>query len=401
MLKDFVQHITQGSIFAGLEINKSRNGDSFHFIELKKTKSELLITNSLTLQNLEEIKGHLKKTTPLFLCINNESVLTKELTNTIKSGDTALVNDAFPNLDIKNFYWELIQKSAHTIVSISRKNSIDALISELKGYNLHPFQFSLGVTSLKNVIPFMDQGHINLYSQQLKIDETNLVEIKQLETSKEQFYSLNGLDISNYNLLVFGQILGYINSNERFNNYTDKNIFSTNYIKNERFFQILSKASLVFFGILLLTNFLFYYHYFDKVNLLTTNLMDNNSQKENVVLLENVVRKKQERSETISNVSNSKTTYFMDQLAQTIPETILLSNINYQPLLKSIRDNKPILLEKQVVLVSGISKDISEFSKWVEELERLRWIVSTETLDYDFVSDTTSDFLIEIKIDDK
>tara|TARA_R110000737_G_scaffold96089_1_gene130141 strand:- start:322 stop:711 length:390 start_codon:yes stop_codon:yes gene_type:complete len=129
--------------------------------------------------------------------------------------------------------------------------------------------------------------------------------------------------------------------------------------------------------------------------------MDNNSQKENLVLLENVVKKKQERIETISIISNSKTTYYMDQLAQTIPETILLNNINYQPLLKSIQDNKPILLERQVILVSGISKDINEFSKWIEQLEGQNWIVSTETLDYDFVSDTTSDFLIEIKIDDK
>tara|TARA_R110000782_G_scaffold64448_3_gene131374 strand:- start:1111 stop:2316 length:1206 start_codon:yes stop_codon:yes gene_type:complete len=401
MFKDFIQHITEGTTFIGLEINNSNNGNSYHFVELKKTKSELIITKSLKLENLAEINNHAKKTIPLFLCINNDSVLTKVLTNTLNSGDTALVNDAFPNLDIKNFYWELIQKSGHTIVSISRKNSIDALISELKGYNLHPFQFSLGVTSLKNVIPFMDQDHINLYSQQLRIVDTNLVELTQLETSKEQFYSLNGLDISNYNLLVFGQILGYINSNERFNNYTDKNLFSTNYIKSERLFQIVSKSSLAFFGILLLTNFLFYYHYFDKVNLLKTNLMDNNSQKENLVLLENVVKKKQERIETISIISNSKTTYYMDQLAQTIPETILLNNINYQPLLKSIQDNKPILLERQVILVSGISKDINEFSKWIEQLEGQNWIVSTETLDYDFVSDTTSDFLIEIKIDDK
>ena len=35
MFKDFIQHITEGTTFIGLEINNSNNGNSYHFVELK------------------------------------------------------------------------------------------------------------------------------------------------------------------------------------------------------------------------------------------------------------------------------------------------------------------------------------------------------------------------------
>ena len=74
----------------------------------------------------------------------------------------------------------------------------------------------------------------------------------------------------------------------------------------------------------------------------------------------------------------------------------MLSEIKYQPLAKPVRENKPILLEDGVLLVSGISKDVNDFSFWIEELEKYEWVTSAETLDYDYAGKTTSTFLIEI-----
>lgn len=401
MIKKLIQNITEGSTYSGVEITNTENGNDYYFLELKKTKSELIVSKSLILKSLDRLKPLLKKTTPIFICFNNDVVLTKELSNYSSSTNTALVNKAFPNLDIKDFYWELIQRQDHTIVSIARKESIDSILGNFKELQIHPFQIALGITSLTHITSYINEENINLLKYTVGLKEQQLVKLSTNENPIEQFYEINGLKISNYNLLGFSQILGYLNKNDRFTNLTDSNFNFENIIKNERIFQITGKIALTFFGLLLLLNFLGYNHYFTTVNELNTTLMASNSQKDKLMALENLVKKKQDRVDIISNATNSRTTYYLDVLGESVPKSILLESMGYQPLSKRIQIKKPILLEKKVIIISGISKDIDEFSEWVEKLGNLSWITSVETLDFDYVNENTSDFLIEIKVNDK
>jgi Tfp pilus assembly protein PilN len=169
--------------------------------------------------------------------------------------------------------------------------------------------------------------------------------------------------------------------------------------KNSRIFSRVVKYALIFFIALLLCNFLVYNHYHGDVGSLNEVLAATSSQKDQLTLLEESVIRKKERVETLSASSNSKATYYLDLFAQKIPKSILLNEIKYQPLAKPVREEKPIILEEEVLLVSGISKNADAFSFWIEDLEKQDWVNSVETLDYNFVSRTTSDFLIEIKFD--
>lgn len=400
MIKKIIQNITEGATYTGLEIINTVDGNHYCFLELLKTKSEIVIIKSIVLNSLKELQLHTKKTTPLFLCFNNDDVLTKELSNFSSSADLALVNEAFPNLDITNFYWELIQKQDHTIVSIARKESVDLVIKALKEFNIYPFQITLGITSLTHVTPYIKDNDINLIKHSSRIQDTTIVELSTNENFIEQFYEINGLRISNYNLLCFGQIIGYLNQSEGFSNLKENNYKFENVIKNERIFQIVGKIALLFFGTILLLNFIVYNHYFTKVNELNSTLTASSSQKDKLISLETLVNKKEDKVTTISNATNSKTTYYLDVLGESIPASILLNTISYQPLIKRVQEKKPILFETRIITISGISKDIDEFSEWVEKLGDIKWIASTETLDFDYVNESTSDFLIEIKIND-
>ncbi|TDS20888.1 hypothetical protein DFQ03_0146 [Maribacter caenipelagi] len=401
MIKRILRHITEGSIFAGLEINTSANGDIYYFLEIKKLKDELVISKSLILNNLEDIKLHINRTTPLFLCFNNDSILTKQLSNPSISAEAALVNEAFPNIEIKTFYWEIIQKSQNSIVSISRKEFVDSVLQKLSQIKITPFQISLGVSGIEEILQYTDEEFLYLNSQNLKLNNGDIIEIKSDTINQEVFYEINELKMSNFNLLIFGQILSHLNENQRFTNFSDKNQKLNGHVKNERIFDGVGKFALAFFGMLLLVNFIFYNHYFSKANELQTNLLASDSQKENLIKLENTIKIKQEKINIISNSSNSKSTYYLDKIAQSIPQSILLNKIDYQPLTKNIQDNKPIFIDKKIILLTGLSNDNNQFSKWIEILEKNDWIVSIETLDFDFVNDNSSEFSIEIKTDDK
>ena len=69
----------------------------------------------------------------------------------------AIVNQAFPNIDLNNFYYEIIQLSNNPIVTLSRKESVDSILKKLQDLKVKISTFSLGVSAIENVIPYLEE----------------------------------------------------------------------------------------------------------------------------------------------------------------------------------------------------------------------------------------------------
>lgn len=398
MFNSIVTHITEGSFYCGLEIAQIENGEIYRYLKLKKTKKELSIVECFELDSLEKVAEHVDGSSPLFLCIDTDSILPKQLEHAPSTENEALVNEAFPNLDTKNIFWELIQRSSYPIVSIARKDYIDSLLSKLKSYKIEPFEISLGLSSIESILPYIKEKEIRLAKCTLKLDEHSKVTIsRDIKSSEPKTYNINGLSISNLYVLIFAQIVGHINQQERIGNLYTLNTVLTSTFKNQRFFHIISRSSLVFFVLILLINFFFYNHYFGKLADLDSIWGANSSKKEQLVQLDAMVKKKQKRVENYTLTSSSNITLYLDQFAQNVPESIVLDRINFQPLNKTIRKSKPIVLDRGIISVSGSSRDRNDFSKWMEQLATFDWIQNVETLDYDYLDKETSSFLLKIK----
>lgn len=389
-------YLKEGFTYVGLEISESEKGEAYFLLELKKSKGELLITNKKELKNLDELPALVQKKNPVFLCINSSNILTKRIENVNTTNPEAIVNQAFPNLDLNNFYYEVIQQSTQPIVTISRKDAIDAILNKLQELKIRISSFSLGVSALENVVPYLDEENIIVSNLQIGLSDKIITSIASDESENKQLYSVNGLELSSSYLLPFSQILGNLNQNSSITNFESVTENLNWEFKNFRIFSRVFKYALIFFIVLLLANFFIYNSYHEEVGQLNAAMEATSSKKDELTFLDASVKRKQERVETLSSSSNSKATYYLDLFAQNIPRSILLSEIKYQPLAKPVRENKPILLENGTLLVSGISKDVNEFSFWIEELEKYEWVTSAETLDYDYVGKTTSNFLIEI-----
>ncbi len=396
MINKIGTYFKEGFTYCGLEISESDNGEAFFVLELKQRKNELLISRKQTLQSMEEVPAALPKNRPLFLCINTSNILTKKITGQNTTHPEALVNLAFPNLDLGTFYYEVIQAQGNPIVTISKKAPIDQTLKKLKDLKIKVSRFSLGVSSLENTLAYLDEETIWTSNCEVSTKEGAITEFapSKVETIRE--YHVNGLQLPSTHLLSFSQIVGHLNQKAHCTNFEEVAQQLKWEFKNFRIFQEVLKYALAFFVVLLLANFFVYNHYHEKVGELHAALSATSSQKEELSLLDASVQRKQERVETLSASSNSKATYYLDLFAQHIPTSILLSEIKYQPLAKPVRETKPIILEEGVLLVSGISKDVNDFSFWVEELEKYSWVRSVETLDFDYVSKDTSNFLIEI-----
>ncbi|MEM9144205.1 MAG: hypothetical protein AAGA86_14540 [Bacteroidota bacterium] len=397
MLRNIGAYLKEGLRFWALEISETAGEESYFLLKLKRNRDELVITETLQLDTLDGLAALPHRGQPLFLCINTTKIVTKRVEGPPNKNPEATINLAFPNLELNSFYYEVMPQKADCMVSITKKEYVHGLLDRLHEMKTPLYRISLGISAIQNILPFMEEGTISVSNREL-VHETGAIHtISTISEQSRSRYRVNGLDLTNPFLLGFSLILGYLGKKKYITNFEPICEGLQWEAKNKFLFDTGLKLALGFFVVLLLGNFLVYDFYHDKVNALNTSMEANSSQKEELTLMAEDVRKKQDRMETLGSSLNSKATYYLDRIAQRMPSTLLLDQMKYQPLAKPLREKKPIVLEERILWVSGISKSVGDFSQWIAELEKYPWIRSVETLDYDYISKSSSHFALEIQ----
>ena len=80
------------------------------------------------------------------------------------------------------------------------------------------------------------------------------------------------------------------------------------------------------------------------------------------------------------------------------PETILFSQINYQPLLKKVRKDKPVNIDAHLILLQGESVNGDRFADWINTLEKREWVAKVLITNYSDLSRTRSTFEVMLKL---
>jgi hypothetical protein len=402
MLKKIKKYFNEGNIFYGLEISGANKELNYHLCETKRVQDELSVTKALNATSLNLISKSIKKNAPLVVIINTSDVISKIIENLAFKDIESLVHNYFPNLDFNAFYYEVIQSEHLNIISIIKKDKLETYINELQLNNYSVATFSIGISSIANVLKYFNQNTIYASNFYLKLDDQKVKKYIQ-STSDEQTqsftYKINDLEISSSTILGFSNILNFIQSkNTYFSNttkYKDQILFD---FKNKRYFNFLLKSSLILILSILFLNFLVFNFYFTEVNLLQSSTNLNFVNRDNFTELKEEVDSTEKRVEGILGSSISKSTLYLDQIAESVPYTILLTELTYQPILKPIRSSKKIEVDQYILLVSGISSNSEAFSNWLQKLESYSWIKKSQTLDYDYVNSMNSNFSIKLTI---
>lgn len=400
MFKKLLTYLKEGRSYTGLEILEEEGHEVYLMLAVVNKNGSLTIENSQRFESLEGLSMVIDNKTPIFICINTAAVLTKRLETSGESLAAAMVNQAFPNLDHSDFYYQILDQESISMVTIARKQTVDILIKRLQEKGLQPFTFALGMSTIGSLIPYLKEPHVQTSKWQLDLQKGQLRDFSLETAGQSQVYDINGLALSSNDILSFSHIVGHLGNAIPANNFNGLLQSLGNRYQNQRLFQTGIRFALGFFIVLLLGNFLVYQHYFEKVGELNSSLEANGSRKSTLLELSQSVESKRVRVEMLQKSSGSNATAYMDALALSLPNSILLEGMTYRPLEKTIQKDKPILLEDSTMTVSGISKDSEVFSQWLEDLERQEWIANVETLDYDFASTNASQFTLKINIDD-
>ena len=400
MLNRLKTYLKYGNHFCGIEHTVKGNENKIICTLLKKSKKELDIKATFKSKSIEELCSKLPKKQHAYLILNNDQILSKTIESNTSDVNT-IVNKAFPNIDLNDFYFEILQQNKTHFVSICRRDYINSLIKEYKENGISIIDIGLGNLQISSIVDYIDSDFITSSNASISFENNEITSINPLNETNAVSYSINSLEVSNNDLLSFGGALQPILRNSATQHNADDLKFELkDSYKHSRFFSEFSKYSLVFFLGLLLVNFLFFNHYHSKVNELQEVAQINNTSKELIIKLNEDVTKKETMVNNMLKSGSSKSSFYTNVITQSMPNSILFSQIDYQPLAKRIKKDKPIEVNTNKLIISGSSNDSELFSNWITELEDFYWVKKID-INYSKGKHTISDFSLTIALEDE
>ncbi|MCR8667499.1 hypothetical protein NO995_07395 [Aestuariibaculum sp. M13] len=396
MIRKLETYLKYGNIFCGIE-HSSQNGQNIIYATiLKKHKSELQIKSQFNATSIEKLSTKVSNHQHASIIINNENVLTKRLNNN-KHEPLNLVYEAFPNINIDEFYYEIVSQDSNHFISICRKQHVAGLISEYANFNINITRISLGNLAIESLSNFINADYIYTSNSKISCYNQTIVTIEKTKNDSEEFYDINGIQSnSNYILSISGALNSVLNHFKPQHNLQPLiQSLHKNYVES-RFFKEFLKFSGVFILSILLINFFVFNHYFERVNLLKEETQIHQTTKQNIQALQEDVGRLQKKADDMLKISSSRSSFYINKIVQKSPDFILLTELNYHPLEKRIKASQPIEINENTILISGESSNNESFPLWINELEKLEWIQKIEILNFSNVSSSQSEFSLKI-----
>ena len=399
MFQKALTYLQYGNHFCGIEHTAKDDKEVIYTTVLKKAKKTLDLEVTYQSKSIEEISNKLSKKAHVVLIVNNNKVLSKQIESN-QNDNLKLVYKAFPNINLDDFYFEILSEKTNHFVSLCRKDYVDSIIETYSKNNVAIIDFTLGNNIVSVIKSFVNFKTIFTSNAIISIENKNLIQIKKYNV-KNQNYDINGITVSNLNLLSFsGALQSVIKNNSTSTNFeTEKRQLTDNY-NQTRFFNVFLNFSGLFVLGLLLINFILFNNYFNKTNELKQISTINETAKNKIVNLNEAVAKKQKMVEDVLKSNTSKSSYYSSKVVESLPNTILLLDFNYQPLLKRIKANYDIGLNTNSIVISGTSSNSNTFSNWIIELEEFEWISKVSIINYETINNLKSNFSLNITVSD-
>lgn len=398
MLGKFIKHIIEGNAYQGLEVFEIDGKKRFALLVLENRKGELEVLSQRTTDDPNELPSLVEKKKPLFITFNTAKVLKKQVPTEILNNPELAVVNTYPNLELNNFYYELLEGKKNTVVSISKKDYINEHLEQFEKMGMKPFQIALGISNVQVLEGFANE---NLTGSNFEIQLEESIFHSYIFPRKNTSVSvhLDGISFKNHHLLGFAQILTFLKQKVQPSNLLGINQTLSRKFKNNKWFGLGMNFGLGFFLVLLLTNFLIFNHYHIKNQEFETSIANNQNQNDALMTLQESVSNKEKRLESILNSKNSETSYYLDELGKTIPSSMSLNLILYQPLITPPRDKEAINFNENHLQIHGVTNDGNQFSVWMDHLATLRWVSRVEIVDYEYVSKSSANFTLKVILD--
>lgn len=371
-----LRKLVYGSEYCAIEHGITAEGTVvFYLLLLRQSKKELELVTQETKHSEEEVTSFLKerKIKQVVLVVNNQQVLTKWM-RAVKEGAEFVT--AYPSLSKNDFYRQSHRVSGHHYVAFARKAYIDELLKFYEELQVTVLDVHLGNRSFFEIQSFFtEQEQVFTSNTAMNVDKEEVTELVGKRFYKVT-YDVNGLTLENTQLLNLGIVVSfYLKGTVVFDTETVEDF------KYKRGFQIGIKVVLGFVFAVLLANLFYFNEYYEEVTALKQRIQIKRAASKELAALQEEVVKKEQLLEQIQNSATNTLSKFVDEIAAAVPNSLLLSKVNYQNFTSSLKEGKAFTLDANRIEVKGLFTDYTAFNAWIDHLERKEWIVRVTALE--------------------
>jgi hypothetical protein len=373
--------------FAGVECLQREGTFYYHLCILKKEKnSAKIVLQQENISSLSELKEILKEDLPIFLGINIKGILNRVLDYVPSSKEDALTA-VFPSANEADFYVQQVETNQKALISVVRKDSVLELLKDFETAELWVVNAFVGpfwVEEILSILPAYVQT-VQIGQQVLRIENQHITSLdKSVETSQESF-SIGGDSVSESLSLALSMAFLAITQPTIQGVETDFIDQQQTNFYYKKLFHYTALLALAFFFVALFTNYLLFDYYDSQQKGLKVEV---GQQKSLLNQRDDLAKKYKAKKGLLGDqlhLGQSKSSYYADQLAATLPSSLQLSKLVLFPSIKedgySSEETLP-RYDNQTIIVEGQCQASVFYNNWKRSLEELDWVASIHNLSY-------------------
>lgn len=390
-MRTLIKDLMAGKSAVGIEILLSGNNEyCFNCIILKKQGHKIVTPKkSDALTSWEELKKEIASTKlPLYISVNGKGIIHKKVIISGNESGQEVIHAALPGANASEFTFQVTATGQkEEFISVLRNTVLDEIkdllianeMTQIRGFFLGPFPIHNLLGNIDHNNESLTAGNYSFSFRSGFISEIHSV------LSQEGIQNIMvGDEQINTNLLIaYGTALTHFTeSNTRLSNTSPLNTIMEEYSEKKKF----QRNGIIFitslFALLLLNSIVFS-NYWKKNNDTLSQLALNESSLKMYNLLREELADKKNFLEENAFLESSKTSYYADRIAESLPESIQLLSLKINPLKKRTNsEEENLLFENKIIQVTGKCRKSTELNGWLKTLKENPWIRETLLTDY-------------------
>lgn len=405
------KNIIQSKTSVGIEIILlPENTYEINVIVLKKIKSIVTLEKQKTgIESFEELAQFIDTNLPITLVLNGKGIIHRKVNLSENDTSVTILNKVLPNANANDFnLQQTVISSSQVFVSLIRSSVVNELVEQLKKHKLTNITGCLlGPFAINNILPLINTNIISneqlrFDTYQLQIREQQITDITISESENINKPILIGDDqIQEKLIIAYATALSYFLG-------SDAGIIKSEIIddlkeefKQKQKFEFIGWSLLIVTFAVLIVNYFVFNHYWTKTRNVSTTLTFNQSALYRYDTLKVEFAEKKKFLEQNGLLESSRTSFYADKLAGSLPLSIQWIDVNIHPVKKKqVNDEtEGFFFENKSVKISGKCQRSTDLNDWMKEVKLKSWISSVTLLNY--TQDNATDdglFLIEIKL---
>ncbi len=397
MLETLSTYLPLKKTLLALEHTKHDDKSIIYGVEVVQKKGELDISNTLTVTYEDNIAALVDKITQVSVVINDDQILSKEVSNI--GTDAEIVTEAFPNLNLNDFYYQILRTTHTSFIAVCRKQYVETVIKAYQKESIKITNISLGTLKMTSLSSFAERSTVCCSTVEVSYTNGEVSSIDIKGNSSQEHYTIEGLTFSSTHALPLSVVVDkVIGTSTISGNIEIKNQELQKNYNESRFFKNTLQFGVGFLLVTLLINFFVFNANYKKWQGLQEELQVYTKQQQLIKNKQANVHTKEALVQSILTTGFSKSSYAIDQIIQALPNTVVLTTFAYQPLEKPIRKDKTIALKAGVISIKGKSTDKELFTTWLRTIEKLSFVETVTIAQYGLDKKNTSDFELMIMI---